>query len=526
MRLLFLLLPLFVLLSSCEKKNEQKPQNILRINFQDGDLPSTHPQIGIDYRMRSLQSALFEGLTRMDEQGVPQPAAATSIAISDCQTRYIFTLRPSKWSNNEAVTAFQFEKAWKDAVAKGSPCRRPDLFYIIKNAEKIKKGEVDLDDLKVRALDAMRLEVELEHPAPYFLELISNPIFSPLYDDSEEPSAFNGPFIIDKWQHDQIISLKKNPFYWDTKNVTLDSIEILVITDPLTAVQLFEKGELDWIGSPFSCLPTDMIPAFQKTGSLKTKEVARVFWLYCNTDLVPFNNPSIRKALSYAIDRKAIVEHVLLGQKPATTSLPNSLTLLVEQPLSVNTDVLKAQHFLAQGLEELGLTLETFPPITLSHSHITGQRQLAEVIQNCWQEILGVRVNLQGSEWNLFFSDLSHGKFQVGGCIKSALFRDPVYHLELLQDKTQSYNLSRWEDPTYKQFLTQASLTTDVSERNALLRQAEEILIDQMPVIPIYSEAYLYMIRPHIEKVVIHDLGHVDFKWARRVSPHSDLALK
>lgn len=283
--------------------------------------------------------------------------------------------------------------------------------------------------------------------------------------------------------------------------------------DPLTTVQLFEKGELDWIGSPFSGFPADMVPSFQTSPLFKTKEVARIYWLYCNNEAFPFNNPSLRKALSLAIDRKAIVDHVLLAQMPAIAPLPSSLTLLTKECLYEGANALLAKHYFAQGLQELGLTEETFPPITLSHSHITGQRQLSEIIQSDWQKNLGIKVLLEGSEWNMYFSDLSHGKFQVGGCLKSALFRDPIYHLELLQDKNHPYNVSRWEDPAYVALLEEARLATDKIERCALLQQAEEILLDQMPVIPLYSEVYLYLIRPHIEGVVIHDLGHVDFKW-------------
>lgn len=509
MRQLFLLICL--LLTACTQPKQQKHQNILRINFQDGDLPSMHPQIGIDYRMRSLQSAIYEGLIRMDPEGNPLPAAAASVAISEDQTRYLFTLRPSVWSNGEQVTAQQFANAWKRAVAKDSFCRRPDLFYVIKNAVKVKKGELELDQVGIYALDEKTLEIELEHPAPYFLELISNPIFSPLYDESEEPTVFNGPFLIEQWKPEQKILVKKNPLYWDQESVQLDQIEISIVTDPLTAVSLFEKNELDWIGSPFSSLPIDMIPAFQKGGNLKTQEVARVFWLYCNTNAFPLINPSIRKALAYAIDRQSIMEHVLFEQAPANCPLPRSLTLLNEE--TSLDDISKAKAYFKQGLDELNLTPETFPPIKLSHSHITGQRQLAEIIQNNWREVLGIEVPIEGSEWNMYFSDLTHGQFHVGGCLKSALFRDPIYHLELLEDKTHSYNVCRWEDPSYQGYLEQARHTTDKTAREAYLRQAEEILLSQMPIIPIYSETYLYMIRPHIEGVVIHDLGHVDFKW-------------
>lgn len=524
MKHLFQLGLLLSLLASCdsrckEAKNATPLHQTLRINFQDGDLPSTHPHIGIDYRIRSLQSALFEGLTRMDPEGNVQPASADSIFVSDDKTCYTFTIRPSFWSNAAPLTAHHFANAWEKAIAYGSSCLRPDLFYIIKNAEKIKKGDLPLSESGIRVIDSQTLEIELEHPAPYFLELISNPMFSPLFDEKEEPVVFNGPFVIDTWKKDNLISLKKNPHYWDSSSVSLEKIEILVVTDPLTAFQLFEKGEIDWIGSPFSCLPNDMIPACERTGMLKKKEVARIFWLYCNNQTPPFNNSLIRKALSYSINRRDIVDHVLIGQQTASAPLPTSLSLLKADTLPEQGDPTLALKFFNEGLVELGLQAQAFPKITLSHSHITGQRQLAEIIQSNWQTTLGVTVVLEGTEWNHFFSNLSRGNFEIGGCIKSALFRDPIYHLELLQDKTLSYNVGRWEDPEYKDLLQQARETTDSAGRANLLGQAERILLEQMPVIPIYSETYLYMIRPHIQGVVIHDLGHVDFKWVKVKDP-------
>lgn len=511
------LLACIALSSGCSgSKPQKKAESLLRINFQDGDLPSTHPHIGIDYRMRSLQSALFEGITRLDPEGSPQLAAAETCRISEDKKTYLFTLRPSHWSNGEPVTAHQFAQAWKEAIAQGSPCRRADLFYLIKNAERVKKGEVPLEQVGVIALDTKTLKVELEHPAPYFLELIANPIFSPLYDKSEEPAIFNGPFVIETWKHDRIISLKKNPAYWDANKVGLDRIDISVVTDALTAEELFEKGELDWIGSPFSCLPNDMVPAYQKSGDLQNKEVARIYWLYCNTERFPFNNAAIRKALAYAINRQEIVEHVLMGQEVGNAPLPRSLSLLGESALPPSSDEEKARALFAQGLEELGLKPETFPRIKLSHSHINGQKQLAEVVQSAWKQVLGVETLLEGSEWNVFFSNLSKGNYEIGGCIKSALFHDPIYHLELLEAKENPYNVSRWEDPLYQHLLNQARSEADLVARLGYLRQAEQILLDQMPVIPIYSEAYLYKMRPDVHDVVIHDLGHVDFKWARR----------
>lgn len=510
----FVLLFLCFTLTGCSgKKEHRQNEKVLRINFQDGALPSIHPHLGIDYRIRSLQSALFEGLTRMDEKGVPQPSLAEKITISDDKTKYTFYLRSSKWSNGEPVTAFQFEKAWKMAIAKTSSCVRPDLFYIIKNAKKVKKGEISVDEAGINAINTNTLEVILEHPAPYFLELISNSIFAP-FSNSCEPTIFNGPFIVDKWKKDEYIFLKKNPFYWAANTVSLEKIEILFITDAHTALQLFEKKELDWIGDPFSPLPLEMLSALENKENLKTKEVARIYWLYCNTQVFPFNNPAIRKALSLSINRNEIIEHILLSQIAASTPLPNNLTLLKRDYQHLcSFDPMQARFLLNDELKELGITIDNFPPIVLSYSHISGQKQLAEALQSDWQKNLGIKVSLSGAEWNLFFDDLSKGKFQIGGCIKSALFRDPIYHLELLEDKSHSYNVSRWEDSAYQDLLKQARLSIDAIQREYLLRKAETILYEQAPVIPVYSEVYTFLTQPFVKGIVIQDLGHVDFRW-------------
>lgn len=515
----FLFLALVLCGCSLSKKEKAlsslpyRSPHVLRINFQDGDLPSVHPHLGIDFRIRSLQTALFEGLTRVNPQGIPEPAAAERIEVSPDHTHYVFHIRQALWSNGEELSAFHFETAWKAALSPRSSCLRPDLLYVIKNASKAKKGEVSLDELGVKAIDAKTLVVDLEHPAPYFLDLVANPMYSPLYALNEEPVTFNGPFLISDWKKEQSLTLVPNPHYWDRSHIQLEKIEISIIKDPCTALALFEKGELDWIGSPFSSIPFEAIPAFRQSGHLKSKEVARVFWIYCNTQASPLHSSLIRKALSYAINRQAIAEHVLEGQLPTPSPLPNSLNLLEDHLLPLQGDSLLAKAFFEKGLEELHLTQQTFPKLTLSHSHISGQKQLAEAIQGDWRRVLGIEVEISGSEWNVFFSNLSKGQYQLGGCIKSAFFKDPLYHLELLKEKDHVYNVAKWENPLYQQLLKQAVVTGEETIRRNLLRQAEAILLEEMPVIPIYSEQYQYVLQPGVDGIVIHELGHVDFKW-------------
>ncbi len=130
--------------------------------------------------MSNFSKALFEGLTRINPEGVSELAGAEHVEISPCQTIYTFTLRPMLWSNGEKVTAFHFEESWKRALSPKSDCLRSDLFYPIKNAKKVKKGELPLSELGIHALDSQTFVVELEHPTPYFLNLISTLFFCSL----------------------------------------------------------------------------------------------------------------------------------------------------------------------------------------------------------------------------------------------------------------------------------------------------------------------------------------------------------
>lgn len=496
------------------KPSHQAKSHVFRVNFVGGDMASIHPHIGIDIRVRSVQTALFEGLTRINPQGIPEPAAAEAIDLSPCGKVYTFHIRPAYWSNGKRVTAHHFESAWKAALSPNSPCMRADLFYVIKNAQEAKKGLVPVDSTGILAIDDQTLRIELSNPAPYFLDLIANPMFSPLYAIEDKPSVFNGPFIIGAREYDKYCQLIANPSYWDAQHVGLKEVDISFITDSQTALALFEKGELDWIGTPFSGIPLESIPALREKERLNVKEVARVFWIYCNTEVFPFQSANIRKALSFAINREAIADHILEGQSPVRAPLPACLSLLDEEKrLPLQGDPELAREYFRKGLQELGLTAETFPPITLSHFHIAGQKPVAEAIQSYWTKELGIQVQIVGSEWNVFFSDLCRGQYQLGGCFKSAFFKDPIYHLELLKEKQHVYNVSRWENPLYRQLLDQATVIGQETVRNDLLKQAETILMDEMPVIPLYSEQYQYVVRPEVKGVYVQDLGHVDFKW-------------
>jgi oligopeptide transport system substrate-binding protein len=495
------------------KGNATKKTSCLRINFQEGDPSSLHPHLGVDLRARAVEIALYEGLVRIGLDGTVIPTGAETIHISPSQTTYTFHLRPMRWSNGESVTSFHYENAWKQALSPKGNCARSDLFYPIKNAEKAKKGEVPLEDIGIKALDSKTLVVELENPSPYFLNLLFSPIFSPLYDDSLEPSIFNGPFLISSWKRKESLELTANPYYWDQEHVQLQKIQISLVEDPQTALALYEKDELDWIGDPFSLLPIDSIPPLFRSGKVQTKDVAKIYWIHCNTENFPLHSTNIRKALSYAINRKALVEHIFYGQFSTHNPLPKALSLLPQDPLSLEGDIEKARAFFAQGSAELNLTTETFPTLVLSYSHLPGQKQLVQTLQQSWKDSLGIMIELKESDWTTFFSNLNQGNYQIGGCLRGAFFKDPLYHLSIFkQSDSATANPTKWSSPEYRNLLDQAVITTDTNKRTAILRQAEEMLLDAMPIIPVYSQTCQFLLKNHVKGVLIDDLERVDFK--------------
>lgn len=485
---------------------------ILKLNNQ-GDPTSLNPHLGIDLNCRTLQKALYEGLTRIKE-GQPTLALAEKVDIDPTHTIYTFTLRNTTWSNGEPVFASHFETSWKRALNPTSACLRADLFYPIKNAKKAKKGLISLSEIGVKALDEYTLVVELEHPTPYFLNLLSLPLYSPLYKDETEPTVFNGPFILKEWEHDRSLNLVKNPLYWDQESVQLAEISISLVKDPNTVLLMYEKGEIDWMGSPFTLIPVDVIPQVQDKSYYNSQPVAGVYWLSCNTEAFPLNSPNIRKALSLSLDREQIASNVLFGETPSSRLLPLNMHLAADAASSLKMDLPLARKYFQMGLKELHLTEETFPALVLSHSDIAGQKKLAELLADQWKKNLNLAVEIDATEWNTFFSNLQTRQYQIGGCIWYSVIDDPIYSLEFFKEKTHRCNASQWENVAYKNLLDCADQETDLVKRREYLHQAEQLLLDEMPVIPLFVAHYKYLLREHVKGIYISPMGLVDLKWA------------
>lgn len=498
---------------------------VLRLNNFTEPL-SLHPGLITDVWSSNVIFQTFEGLTRIDGNGVPQPAMAESIQASDDLLTYTFKIREgAKWSNGDPVTARDFENAWKWTLdAKNGSEYAYQLFYV-KNAEAAFNGKAKPEEIGVKAPDDRTLVVQLENPTPFFLELTAFYTYFPVNAKvaKEHPDwakeagpnyTSNGPFKLASWEHKNKLVLEKNDQYWDAKSVKLAKIEMNMINDANTELSMLENGDLDWAGAPTGNLPLDAMESLKEKGLLEITPKAGTYWYEFNTAQKPFNNKKIRQAFAYAISRKDLVENVTQGgELVATAVVPPTMFPENEQGLFADNDVTMAKQLLAEGMKEEGYaSVDKLPPITLSYNTEEAQAKIAQAVQDMWQKNLGVHVKLENQEWNVYYENVKNGKFQVARMGWTGDFNDPINFLEIFRTK-EGNNHTNWEKKEYADLLTASSREGDAQKRKEILRNAEKILVDEMPVIPFYFKSTVYAKNPNLKGVVISGLGNVQYKW-------------
>jgi oligopeptide transport system substrate-binding protein len=380
---------------------------------------------------------------------------------------------------------------------------------VLKNAKEAKEGELTFEGVGVKAIDNETLVIELANPSPHFLELVAQCTYAPLIDAQEkEPRQFNGPFLIKEWRRGDYLQLAPNPYYWDHEHISLKQIDILMVQNVMTAFSLFEKNEVDWTGYPLGVLPAELVNHLQVQNILISQPVARAYWMFLNTEKTHLSSPSIRRALSLALNRSIIATHVMVDGRPLSKPIPSML--LPSSAIPLKEDLLEAQAEFEQGLKELGLTKETFPSLTINYSQQANRKSFAEHIQEIWTKAFGIKIQLEAKDWNMFRSDLEKGLYEIGASYNAMICTDPLEPLERFTKITPS-NFSKWVNPQYQEKISLAKKEKDVKLRMEYLADCEQILMDQMPFIPICSEVLLFAHHPDLKGYVIDGVGNIDF---------------
>jgi oligopeptide transport system substrate-binding protein len=467
---------------------------------------SFDPRIGGKAISQLILYQLFEGLTRFDPSGKPQLAIARAIDISDDGTIYTFHLRSTTWSNGDELTAMDFEYAWKSVISPTFDSEYADAFFVIRNAQKAHRNECSIDDIGIRCLDAHTLQVTLEHPAPYFLDWTSNPLYSPIYRPIAKTTpqwardvfptfVSNGPYTIVEHRHDSHTVLKKNPSYWNTKDAAkTETLRFSIVEDPVTAYNMFRAGETDWFGTPFSIFtPPELIKKLKDEGTLRVQPTSSTQRLDCCVSKPHLSSSKIRRALACAINRQDIVSCFGVDE-PATSLVSKSLSLL-PSPQFADGNVEVANQLFAQGCAELGYTKETYPSLSIMTS--PPSKDLAEILAKRFRTVLGIDVRVEVCELQIFLKRVASLDADLAIQEWTTSIQDSSYDLGLFKYKT-SLTPTDWESPEYQRLLTEADATQHQEERTELLKNAEIVLLQEMPAIPLIYRAHTYAKNPHI----------------------------
>jgi oligopeptide transport system substrate-binding protein len=510
--------------ASCQKKEQTAriQAQCVHLNLKN-EPTSLDPRKGGDIISSQLHFLLFEGLVRLNKDNSITPALAKSFEISPDGTVYTFLLRDAAWSNGTPITAFDFEKSWKDILDPFFPSLNAYLLYPIKNAEAAKQGQVPLCEVGIAAKDAKTFVVTLEKPTPYFLNLVSFCVFFPVNRQIDEECPdwalnagkqfiSNGPFILKEWKHNNEIVVRKNPFYWDQHRVLSNTVHFSMIDNEMTALQMFENGELDMLGDPLSPLPIDALSSLKKKMKVHTHPVGGTTMISFNVDAFPFNNVKIRKAFAYAIDRESIVKNITqMDEIVATNAIPPVLKNNRNRAFFKDADIAQAKSLLEEGMQELGMTKEAFNNVVYYYTTAELNHKIAQAMQQQWQSALGVQIKIASLEHKILMDKLIKRDYAFAQSRWLAQYNDQMNIFERFKSKINSKNYSNWENLEFVRLL-EDSFYENGLKRAEILEKAEEIFLSEMPICPIYHWVMPYIVQPHLSNLEMTPNGDPIFE--------------
>ena len=529
----FICLSLFLcacILSSCSRETpveRDTPRQILHRNIGP-DLANLDPHLATGTNDHSVLSALFEGLVSEDPNDLhPIPGIAERWEISPDNLTYTFYLRKdARWSNGSPLTAEDFVESWKRILTPSLGADNANLLYIIQNAEAYNKGSLkDFSRVGVSAPTPYTLRVHLEHPASYFLSLLQHWAWWPVHLPTirkhgdpysrgnawARPASFvgNGPFNLREWRIGQHIAVEKSSTYWDSDAVTLQGIYFHTIEDVNAEERAFRSGQLHVTDA----LPIARIRHYRENAPelLRIDPYLGTYFYRINIGKHQLNNPKFRRALALAVDRKGICEKILMGgQQPAEAFTPPGIAGY-QPPSVMQTNFDEARRLLkAAGFSE-GSPL---PEVELLFNSSDNHRIIAEAIQETWRKELGIHARLFNMENKNILSARQLGDYQLLRSTWIADYNDPSSFLSIWTGQSGN-NYTGWSNRHYDQYLYQAARTTTPEERNKLFHAAESILLDEAPIIPIYTFTHVYLLHPSVKNWYPNLLDHHPYKYIR-----------
>jgi oligopeptide transport system substrate-binding protein len=494
-----------------EKKN-------LRINIsrEPGTLD---PRKIFDPSHHAVASMLFEGLTKLGNDLNVCCAQADSIEISDDHLIYTFRLGDHQWSDGTPVTAYDFEKTFLDLLDPAFPAPHAHLLYDIAYAQECKQGLLHLSSAGIHSLDAKTLQITLKHPNPCFLQILANSSLVPICRAQEENDpawpnkplfCCNGPFVLDVWNRGVEVVLKRNPRYTGLRQPKIDAIRITMIDNETSALHMYASGYIDVIGTPFSQIPLAYLKDLKEQNALYIRPVAASLYCSFNTTAYPFNNSNLRKAFSTAINRQEIVEHItMLGDAPALSAIPPILKQGRTVAAIQDGNEAVARQYLHLACSELNIDANNLPEITLYYWPFELNNKISQTLQQQWADTLGIEVRIEVIDFKRLLTKVQDGTYQLAIFAWSAEYADPLALLQQFRFHNDAKNYCRWESDKFNHLLDASALEPDVDKRLDILEKAEAVLMEEMPIAPLFHWNFPLLVQPRVSGFALDALGVV-----------------
>ncbi|ASW12470.1 peptide ABC transporter substrate-binding protein [Lactobacillus delbrueckii subsp. lactis DSM 20072] len=517
-------------LTACGGNSSSSSSNKKELNWEESaEIPTMDLSKATDSASFTQLINTMEGLYRAKSDGSQEKAMATSEKVSKDGKTYTFTLRKdNKWSNGDPVTAQDFVYSWRRTVDPKTASQYAYLFEGIKNATDIQNGKKKPETLGIKAVGKYKLVVTLDRRIPYFNNLMAFGSFFPQnekavkkygskYGTASKYMVYNGPYIMSGWSGSNLSwKLKKNPYYWDKKNVKLDAVNYSVQKTPSTAYNLYQSNKLDAVA-----LDAEQSKQLKSVNGYALYPRGTTFYIQFNQAKNKYlQNANIRKALSMAINRESLTKVLGGSNTVAHTFTPAKLTTvngkdytsLISKSDEAYTYYNKkeAQKYLKQGMKELGVSKLSFK---LLSDDTDGAKKSTEAMQSNIQETLPqVSITTQNLPFKTRLARTNALNFDMVVSAWGADFNDPISFLDLLTS-TNAQNGGKWSNKEYDKLIAASKTTGSDSERWSNLSKAEGILLKDVGISPLYSSTSAWIVRPEI-KGLVNLRDHWDFKYA------------
>ncbi len=514
--------------SSDNKDKSIKVKDTLNINI--GTEPfSLDWSLATDSTSYTILNNIMDGLTRFNADYKPEPALAASWDISKDGRTYTFNIRENVlWSDGKPLKAQDFVYSWSRILDPSTGGDYAYFLFDIKNAEKYNAGKIsDFRKVGVKAVNDRTLQVKLERPASYFINLVTFMSTFPMRQDIVESHGINwtepenivtlGAYDLAEWKHHNFIVLRENEKYWGNKPGSVKKVRMIMNENPTSTLALYESGELDFLDS--KGLPVLEVPRLRKSKEFVSKEAFRGSYVAFNVSKPPFDDPVVRKAFGSVIDRDSIVRLIQGAGVAATSWIPRNM--LAHNPdIGIGFDPVNARKLLADAGYPGGVN---FPKVSFLYPDIGNNRIVAEALQSMWKKHLGVKVKLVNQEWKVYLKTRQINPPEISRGGWGADFPDPHNFMNLFKCKSGN-NHTGWCNPEYDRLVERAAAEQKEEIRKDIYDQAQKILLEKdIPVVPYVNHVQQNMIKPFIRGL---EPDPLDLIYFNRVEFVKDQPLK